>query len=455
MTDAPPGDFPPSPPPQQQPSPRPYRFVRSHNDKKVGGVCGAIARDLNVDPTLVRILTVVVAIATGFGFLAYLAAWILAPQAAPHEEFARPIMSRGSIPWDRRQLGGAALVGLGGLVLLDRIGLGVDGNVTFPLLLIGGGVAVLWQRREALASGGSTSGTTVPGSKNGPTSSWQSPSGYSTPQASSTAFTGSPTSDPVQTTFANDTFQFQPGSYQMTTPVQPVAVKPSRGWPKAAWGLLLLTTGVLALFAGAGNLSPTAAVAWIVAAIGSALIIGGKFGRPRGFILVGVLASMLLGLLAVADVSWRGGNGDITIQPTAATIQRSYRHRFGVMRVDLSKLDLRGKRADLNLEVSGGALSIEVPEGVGIDMTSRAGFGAIGYFGNEDGGISHNRRIVRPEVNGAGVVHIDAKVGAGAIEIARVGRLQNITRENVNFDFGDDAGDQFGDRLGDEVELPR
>jgi len=58
----------------------PRRLTLSANDKKIAGVCGGIAEYFNIDPTLVRVLTVVLAVLFGSGFLAYLLAWLIMPK---------------------------------------------------------------------------------------------------------------------------------------------------------------------------------------------------------------------------------------------------------------------------------------------------------------------------------------------------------------------------------------
>jgi phage shock protein C len=56
------------------------RFIkRSRDDRMLGGVCGGIARHLDIDPVIVRIATVALVCAVGAGAVAYLAAWILMP----------------------------------------------------------------------------------------------------------------------------------------------------------------------------------------------------------------------------------------------------------------------------------------------------------------------------------------------------------------------------------------
>ena len=63
------------------------RLYRSRNDIMVGGVCAGIAEYTHTDPTLIRLLWVVIAIITGFfpGIIAYIIAWMIMP-LAPRKE---------------------------------------------------------------------------------------------------------------------------------------------------------------------------------------------------------------------------------------------------------------------------------------------------------------------------------------------------------------------------------
>ncbi|RZT88693.1 phage shock protein C (PspC) family protein [Pseudonocardia sediminis] len=66
------------PPPREH---RRFTLRRSRTDVWLGGVCGGLASELDVDPALVRVSTVAVTLFTGGGLaLVYLAAWILAPR---------------------------------------------------------------------------------------------------------------------------------------------------------------------------------------------------------------------------------------------------------------------------------------------------------------------------------------------------------------------------------------
>ncbi|MBT4258262.1 PspC domain-containing protein [archaeon] len=56
------------------------RLYRSTKNRMIGGVCGGIAEYFNIDPTIIRLLTVIIALTYGTGILAYLIAWIIIPE---------------------------------------------------------------------------------------------------------------------------------------------------------------------------------------------------------------------------------------------------------------------------------------------------------------------------------------------------------------------------------------
>jgi phage shock protein C len=58
----------------------PKRLYRSKKDRMIGGVCGGIAEYFKIDPTIIRILAIIIALTYGTGLLAYLIAWIIIPE---------------------------------------------------------------------------------------------------------------------------------------------------------------------------------------------------------------------------------------------------------------------------------------------------------------------------------------------------------------------------------------
>lgn len=145
------------------------RLYRSRTDTMVGGVCGGLARYLQVDATLVRLFFVLLALAGGgMGLFVYLLLWIIVPlegaakdptlqetvQAGSEEiaDKARAIgddlrgMVRNPDPRAARFIG-IALMLLGVVFLLQNLNLPwlnwLDFDVLWPILLILGGIALL------------------------------------------------------------------------------------------------------------------------------------------------------------------------------------------------------------------------------------------------------------------------------------------------------------------------
>ncbi len=60
------------------------RLYRSNRDVMLAGVCGGLAEYFNLDPTIIRLLFVLLAIATaGFPMLlAYFILWVIVPKKA-------------------------------------------------------------------------------------------------------------------------------------------------------------------------------------------------------------------------------------------------------------------------------------------------------------------------------------------------------------------------------------
>lgn len=169
-------------------------LYRSRTDRMIGGVCGGLADYFGVDPTLVRIAAVLLAVANGVGVIAYIillvvvpeegykpmyAAWtdsngasdVTAPaeQPAPSPESApapapepapapfapatppapvtptRPAPRRGGLT------GGIILIVIGGVFLASQFVPGLDIEKLWPLILVAVGVSMLLRsgRRRA------------------------------------------------------------------------------------------------------------------------------------------------------------------------------------------------------------------------------------------------------------------------------------------------------------------
>jgi phage shock protein C len=55
------------------------RLYRSRTERWLAGICGGLGNYFGIDPTLIRVLFVLFALAVGGGILAYLILWIIIP----------------------------------------------------------------------------------------------------------------------------------------------------------------------------------------------------------------------------------------------------------------------------------------------------------------------------------------------------------------------------------------
>ncbi len=55
------------------------KFYRSETNKKIMGVCGGLGEYFGIDPVILRIVFVVLALAGGFGLLIYIVMGVLLP----------------------------------------------------------------------------------------------------------------------------------------------------------------------------------------------------------------------------------------------------------------------------------------------------------------------------------------------------------------------------------------
>jgi phage shock protein C len=57
------------------------KLMRSSTDKKIGGVCAGVADYFDLDPTIVRVVWLLLVLFGGTGLIVYLVLWIILPLA--------------------------------------------------------------------------------------------------------------------------------------------------------------------------------------------------------------------------------------------------------------------------------------------------------------------------------------------------------------------------------------
>ena len=112
---------------------------RSTTDRKIAGVAGGLGRHLNIDPTIIRVLLVVLCFFGGAGFLIYGAAWLLVPEEGQEEGHVH------ASPGTRSAL----LIAAGAVAALLLVGGGVGRfGVPWPLAVVALVVFLVLVNRE-------------------------------------------------------------------------------------------------------------------------------------------------------------------------------------------------------------------------------------------------------------------------------------------------------------------
>ncbi len=130
----------PQPPPTPVGRQGPQRLERDP-DGPIAGVASGLAHYLGVDPVWVRLAVAALALTTPFGFIGYLAAWVIMPKA----QVSWPSYQRTSVDGQRRRNGTSVLL----IVAVVLVNLWIDGigtKMVAACLLIACGIWLLTQR---------------------------------------------------------------------------------------------------------------------------------------------------------------------------------------------------------------------------------------------------------------------------------------------------------------------
>lgn len=437
----------------------------------VGGVCGAIAQRTGIDVTVVRVLTVVLAIFGGLGILAYGLAWLFLPEPDGRihaEQVLRGDLSAGAI--------GAMLTSV--LSLGSFGGFSNHGPADFGWGAGDGAFGILWGLSgTALFIGAiafviylvSRGRSTPPAAGSGPAGPPPYGSAYGAPTYTPPTYTAPTYTAPTYTGPAYGAAgpagyggPAAPGATMaapqlMSPPSMPVAVRPTTPRRPSLGGFGALAVAGLAVIAGATTAlvmsngtydARTSVMAWAVAlgVLGLALVGAGLLGRRAGivglFAVIAVIGTAAAAIVPKAD--HLQGVGDRTWRPVSVTTAtKGYGLAVGDATLDLRRLDTTALSTTdpvhVPASVGVGQLVIKVPVGLTVAVRSDVGGGDIsmqygpdllgdansgvfvGTDHNDDGDLS-GLGIHRTVVVGSGPVelYVDAKVGLGQIRIGQV-----------------------------------
>lgn len=118
------------------------QIYRSNTNKIIGGVCGGIGEYLSIDPNIIRALFVIFTFTNGFGFIAYIVAMLLIPQAPPGYVSTSTEAPFSFGEYSNKSTIGLILIALGVLLTLKRL-LHVDDIIVTSIVLIAVGIYIL------------------------------------------------------------------------------------------------------------------------------------------------------------------------------------------------------------------------------------------------------------------------------------------------------------------------
>ena len=207
--------------------------------------------------------------------------------------------------------------------------------------------------------------------------------------------------------------------------------RPTRGigWRALASLVILITWIVLFLVYEAFWIGPFTDFQSLVLVIASLLTTLGALvilwaarherGSRRVLKVIAAVTSLLSVAVATAaivafswfDVSLSDGIGDRTYAPaTAADTKPSYSLGVGNLRLDLSQLSAPAR---IKAHVGVGELKVVVPRDAAVTVDAKAKAGDVYVFNHHDDGTNAAVQT------GRGALVVDAKVGAGRIDVVR------------------------------------
>jgi phage shock protein PspC (stress-responsive transcriptional regulator) len=197
-----------------------------------------------------------------------------------------------------------------------------------------------------------------------------------------------------------------------------------------------LGVGLAAALGGGVVIASLAVVAGLV-------LIGTAFVGGARWLIVPALALVLpLGVVAAADIDLDGGIGDRDYRPaTMSELRDHYEIGIGGMDIDLTELDLPTGRTNLDVDVGLGEAVVYVPDGTCVTSDVEIGAGAADIFDRDNHGVDVSFAQSATPPAGRPVLHIDADVGLGVLEVVREGSLPDIGRRHQRFEIFDEGED--------------
>ncbi len=133
------------------------RIYRSKNEYIIAGVCGGLAEHFNIDPTIVRIIFILLTLGGGSGILIYIILWLVLPMEGKNEpddlkdrvkEISEEFKNNYSNREKRGNFLGIIILLIGVVALLDQIQPAIiRWDIFWPAVLIMTGLFLIFRKR--------------------------------------------------------------------------------------------------------------------------------------------------------------------------------------------------------------------------------------------------------------------------------------------------------------------
>ncbi len=358
---------------------RPEGLRRSRTDRKLAGVCGGLGLQLGIDPTIVRVAMVVLAIAGGVGIPLYIILALLMPNEGTDSTAVGNAVGP-HLPEQVRSGPGLAILVVAVTLIFGAIFGSAfsnqfwdnSGGWPVPFIVVG---VVVWlihrRRRNNGNTGGGAHGTAADVGRPQPGRRVEVPADPADPGAPGPEFWSRP--DPL-------------GLYD--TPVGVIAPVPVRTVvrTKRAPILMILTTlflaavsiGCLVLFTAAGaTVAPALFAAVPALVVGAGLLIASRLGGSRLLVVAAVALGLATAGVTQADLPSNLASeayasvstSNVFVPTSLADAQAMTTLPNGRTTLDLSRLDFGTGTTTLDLSLTDGAVQVILPENLDVSTT--------------------------------------------------------------------------------------
>jgi phage shock protein PspC (stress-responsive transcriptional regulator) len=334
---------------------------RSVSDARVAGVCGGIAERYRIDPLLVRLAAVIIALSSGVGLVLYGAAWLLLPRGAGQPALMRafPRVARvRSRTW-------SVVVSGAALVVLVLVGVAFNASLLPTMVVLG--ILYASQLRPgtkgspAVGPGSMPHGpqqyATMPGPMANewpllapppgqlivttPAGPWRPTNRYGQPLSAQECATYYAVPDPI-------------GLYQRPQPLGPQ--RRSRVIALVAGVAIAAIFAMMSLLGAFVLMPPVTYLAVGLVGVGVTLIVGAFTGRPSGFIAIAIALVLVAGAVnsaAQGSGSQYDAYSSTSDLPDQISVSGNYTLDLTALPIDQTK--------SVDVRVDGGDAQVIIP----------------------------------------------------------------------------------------------